>query len=141
MGLRAHAFIDGFNLYHAVANSGRSSLKWLDLWALCEVFAPGPHCNLEKVIYFSAFATWRPGSYRRHQEYVSALRCVGVTTFISRFKLKDRSCHHCGHRWMGHEEKESDVALGVNLVAGALRDEYDRALLISNDSDPVPARL
>lgn len=36
-------------------------------------------------------------------------------------------------------EKGVDVKIAIDLVVGALKDEYDRAILISSDSDLVPA--
>ena len=55
--MRVSAFIDGFNLYHAVDATGMHHLKWLDLRALCEKFAPRPDYDLRTVYYFSAYAT------------------------------------------------------------------------------------
>jgi hypothetical protein len=40
--MRVSAFIDGFNLYHALDSTGKHHLKWLDLRALCLAFAPAP---------------------------------------------------------------------------------------------------
>ena len=35
---RAVAFIDGFNLYHAICALEANHLKWVDLWALFYYF-------------------------------------------------------------------------------------------------------
>ena len=43
---------------------------------LCRRLQP---LSLVEVFYFSAYATWRPNSYRRHREYVRALQATGVT--------------------------------------------------------------
>ncbi len=137
--MRVSAFVDGFNLYHAIDDLGAHHLKWVNLRKLCEIFAPPPVYDLEEVLYFSAFATWRPQSYRRHREYVKALEASGVTAVMGRFKEKDRSCVNCGNTWIDHEEKETDVNIGIHLLDRASRDLYDRALLISGDSDLVPA--
>lgn len=40
---------------------------------------------------------------------------------------------------MGHEEKETDVNIALELLDLASQDAYDRALLVSNDSDLAPA--
>jgi len=91
------------------------------------------------VHYFTAYATWIPGSVGRHREYIAALRHVGVRCVIGHFKEKHRKCNSCGATWIGHEEKETDVAIAVKLVADAFTTEYDRALIISADSDLGPA--
>lgn len=136
---RVAAFVDGFNLYHAINDTGADHLKWLDLRKLCENFAPLPQWRLEQVFYFSAYATWLPGPYARHRDFVQALGCTGVTPIMGQFKEKGRSCHQCGSRWRDHEEKETDVNIALWMLRTAVEDRYDRALLISGDSDLTPA--
>jgi len=136
---RVVAYVDGFNLYHAIADRGDDHLKWLNLRRLCEAFAPRPTNNLVTIKYFSAFATWLADPYRRHQIYTSALAGVGVTCLMGQFKQKPAQCKRCGARWTRHEEKESDVALGVELVRDAFLDLYDKALIVTADADVTPA--
>lgn len=136
---RVAAFIDGFNLYHAIDELGRDEFKWLDLVALCRHFAPRPAFRLVDVYYFSAFATWLPEQYHRHRVYCSALRATGVHVVLGNFKEKPRYCRNCGVRWKDHEEKESDVSIAIHMIRAALRDECDRVLLITRDSDLAPA--
>jgi hypothetical protein len=137
--IRVTAFVDGFNFYHAIDSLGLHHLKWVNLRSLCEQFAPHPQFELTDVLYFSAFATWRPDPYKRHREYLKALKQAEVTPVMGRFKPKDRSCFKCGHTWQDHEEKETDVNIALQMVRGAFADLYDRALLVSGDSDLVPA--
>ena len=113
---RAVAFIDGFNLYHALHDLKQPHLKWLDLWQLCERFT-GSKLQLHKVLYFSAFAAWRPDPYKRHRGYVQALRHVGIEPIMGHFKAKDRGCLSCGARWIAHEEKETDVNIALHLLS------------------------
>jgi len=137
--VRVAAYIDGFNLYHAICAGNQPHLKWLNLRALCEAFAPTPQHRIVLLRYFSAFATWLPGPYRRHQVYASALRATGVECIMGRFKEKPTRCRRCKARWTAHEEKESDVALGAHLVADAFRDVFDTALVVTADNDVCPA--
>jgi uncharacterized LabA/DUF88 family protein len=137
--MRVSAFIDGFNLYHALDGTGRHYLKWLDLRALCLAFAPAPQHALGSVYYFSAYATWRANAYARHRAFIAALRARGVEPVIGLFKEKDRACRACGSHWLDHEEKETDVNIALHLLRDAQQDRYDRALLISGDSDLAPA--
>ena len=69
----------------------------------------------------------------------SALRANGVTAILGRFKEKDQRCPKCGNRWKGHEEKETDVNLALALLDLARLDQYDRAFVVSRDSDLAPA--
>jgi hypothetical protein len=61
--IRVAAFVDGFNLYHALRDLKLDHLK-----------------------------TWQPDSYRRHREYVRALQAIGVKVVMGRFKGEDRRC-------------------------------------------------
>ena len=137
--MRVSAFVDGFNFYHAVHDLGQPHLKWVNIRALCEAFAPTPQFILGPIYYFSAYATWRVDAYARHREYVRALSSAGVTPIMAKFKAKYRTCRSCGSRWTDHEEKETDVNIATHLLLEAVRDSYDRVLLITGDSDIAPA--
>lgn len=132
------AFIDGFNLYHAIHDCGRNHWKWLNLRSLCSIFAPEPQYNLNRIYYFSAYATWRPNAYKRHREYVKALEAVGVTPIMGNFKAKSRTCFTCNSTWVDHEEKETDVNLAIYLLKESYQDNFGRALILTGDSDLTP---
>lgn len=151
---RAVAFIDGFNVYHYLANNF-PKMKWLDYWKLALCHIP-QYATLIGVHYFSAYATWNQRKTERHQDYVEALESVGVTPHINHFvnrrhefivedpnatrvwdtvdgQKKGRLIH--GYRY---EEKQTDVGIATTIIAMASRDEFDIALLISGDTDFVP---
>ena len=129
---RAIAYIDGFNLYHAIDDLRRPHLKWVNLWQLCADLLRKNE-SLEAIHYFSAYATWKPDAMARHHEYTKALAYAGVTTHMARFKEKPRSCKTCGARWMGHEEKETDVQIALSIV----RDAFAHALDRRSSSAPI----
>jgi len=136
---RIACFVDGFNLYHALARLRRPHLKWLDLAALMQKYIRPRSQRMERIYHFSAFADWLPAARRRHHAYVAALEARGVTVVMGKFKSKDRWCPRCARSWRGHEEKETDVNLAIGMLDGAYRDEFEHALLVSRDSDLVPA--
>jgi uncharacterized LabA/DUF88 family protein len=136
---RVIAYVDGFNLYHAIDALGKPHLKWGNLRDLAASIC-GPDETLVQVYYFTALATWRsPAAIGRHREYIKALKHAGVTCVVGHFKEKHRKCLKCGAAWIAHEEKETDVAIATNLIADAFQDRFDRALIISADSDLTPA--
>lgn len=139
MAKRVVAFVDGFNLYHAIDALGQRHLKWVDLRSLARWFALPPEYSLDRVLYFTAYATWLKPAWARHRAYTDALTACDVEVVLSKFKKKERRCPACSNRYQGHEEKETDVSIGAHLVDLAYQDEYDRALLISGDSDICPA--
>ena len=132
---RVNVYIDGFNLYHAIDELEEEYLKWVDLYALSQSIL-NKYQILGEVKYFSAFATWRPDSYKIHRDYVAALEMQGVKAIMGRFKEKRIKCKAvCGEVFLTHEEKETDVNIGAHLIADALQDKFDTALVISADTD------
>jgi hypothetical protein len=103
---RVIAYVDGFNLYHAIDDLNKPHLKWVDLWQLAAGIC-GKGETLTQVYYFTAIPTWRPADViGRYREYIKALTHVGVSCAIGHFKQKHRECRSCGATWIGHEEKE-----------------------------------
>jgi uncharacterized LabA/DUF88 family protein len=134
---RVNVYIDGFNLYHAIDDLNDDTLKWLDVYSLSQNIL-NKYQVLNKVKYFSAYATWRPDSYKRHRDYVAALETRGVHAIMGRFKEKRLKCKAvCGKEFITHEEKETDVNIGAHLIADALQNTFDTALIISADTDLV----
>ena len=131
---RVSVYIDGFNLYHAIDALNENHLKWLDLWKLSETLVrPGEVVTCVK--YFSVYAPWREDIYRRHQTYVAALKARNVQFVEGKFKSKPVRCRRCQLPYTTHEEKETDVNIGVHLMADALKGRFDRALVVSADTD------
>lgn len=137
---RVACFIDGLNFYHAISALNRPELQWADLKTLSKVFLKSHSEELSQVFYFFAYAEHVSESSQKCQKaYVHALELTGVTTVSGHFKEKNRRCPSCSHRWVGHEEKETDVNIALFLLDLAYQNAFDRALLISNDSDLAPA--
>ena len=132
-------FIDGFNLYHAIKSLRANHLKWLDLRTLCQNFAPASQYTIENIFYFTACAKWLPDAHHRHKVYLQALKSTGVEPVLGKFKEKDRGCKQCNCTWKAHEEKETDVNIAIHILDQAYQDKFDRAVIISADSDFSPA--
>jgi hypothetical protein len=132
------AYVDGFNLYHGMHQArGRRGL-WLDLESLCtSLLRPGQ--ELTGLHYFTALVDG-PGRPRQ-QAYLDALSAHGRVTqvHVGRFQTTTHECRSCGSRRRAHEEKESDVSFGVQLVEDAALRRYRVALLVTADSDMLPA--
>ena len=134
---RVIVYVDGFNLYHAIDGLRQPHLKWVNLHALGQELLRKNE-TLVVVKYFSAYATWKPAQYARHRQYTKALEHAGVSVNMSKFKKKDRTCLRCNIKWTEHEEKETDVKVAISLVADAYEDAFDRAIVVSADSDLAP---
>jgi len=145
---RVLCLIDGFNLYHSLRDCERDTgarVRWLDLRSLCSSLLhalPGD-CTLGEVVYFSALAHHielsRPGTIVRHQQYIDVLRASGVTIRLGHFKRRRVVCPVCRAARDRYEEKETDVAIASRLLAPESRERFDLALIVTGDTDLVPA--
>lgn len=141
--------VDGFNLYHSLrsASKGRNPVpaRWLNLRALCEshLHVIGGGATLSSIFYFSAIAKHlearKPGVVGRHEDYAEALRGSGIVVEFARFLPKDVHCPHCRQAFVKHEEKQTDVALGVKILELALEGKTETIVVVSGDSDLIPA--
>lgn len=157
--MRISAYIDGYNLYHAIddlciersqdgqiiARHDKQFLKWLDLKKLALRYVKTEQGQeLSNIYYFSALATHISESkVKRHKTYISALNQRGVSFVEGQFK-------YVGQKWIkrddgmfmqkeSYEEKESDVNIAIHIVKDAICKLVDKAIIITNDSDIAPA--
>jgi uncharacterized LabA/DUF88 family protein len=124
---RAALYVDGFNLYHPLHETGQPHLKWLDLWKLGERFCAKAKAQLVKVVFCTAVPDEPAEKRDRHNTYNRALQGAGVTI------LK-------GHHVYDPEndkrtEKQSDINLALSLMFDAQDDAFDYAFLLTADSD------
>ena len=93
----------------------------------------------KKIYYFSAYAGWKPERKKLHKKYVKILKNSGVEIILGKFKEKDRYCKLCEETSKTHEEKQTDVNIALHLLRDAYKNTYDKAILVSQDSDLCPA--
>ncbi len=146
--IRVMCFVDGFNLYHSIKEMhlkfpglkerDTRKYKWLDLKRLAEMFVH-PAETLTDIFYFSAYAFWKPASFAKHRTYVKALESTGVKAVFSNFREIKPRCNLCHRLYVTHIEKQTDVKMAAYLIEHAVRDAYDKALIITVDSDLAPA--
>lgn len=135
---RVAVFIDGFNLYYGLHSKHGRKYLWLDLCQLAKSLLK-PDQKLVSVHYFTARVRNDPTGAANQGQYLGALRATGVHVVEGRFQENSRKCRTCGSTWRSYEEKESDVNLCVYLMEAARLNEFDVALIVSGDSDMVPA--
>lgn len=105
-------------------------LKWVNLRALCQHFCDEGDI-LDKVYYFTSYAKHiKGGGTKRHKTYIDDfLKDFGVEAtfgFFNTFEGKTT-------------EKQTDVNLALQLFEDAIKDKYDKAILLSADTDFIPA--
>jgi uncharacterized LabA/DUF88 family protein len=130
-------YIDGFNLYHASAAYDDPRLKWLNFKTLAESFCRKNE-YLNDVYFFTAVATWNREKEIRHRNFIKAQKSIGVRVIESKFAKTKKFCIADDKYCKQYEEKQTDVAIAVTLMADAVRNRMKRAILITADSDQVP---
>ena len=132
--------IDGFNLYHALDYRREyHKYKWVNLAKLSQCFVTDKKDSLEGVYYFTTLATWDPGKVARHRLFITAQETEGIKVVYGEFKRKDRFCPLCRKHFRAVEEKQTDVNIAIYLFRLAVSDSYDKAIIISGDTDLTPA--
>jgi len=142
---RVIAYIDGFNLFYSSLKG--TKFKWLDVWSLCSSFLR-PNQELVKVKYFSAHigaVCSNPDKPFRQKIYLEALQTnpklevkLGYfsTHTVKMLKADDfKNGKITPVEVIKTEEKGTDVNLAVQMAVDAVRNEFDYAMLFSNDSD------
>ncbi len=138
-------YVDGFNLYYGCLKG--SSHRWLDLRALAAHV--GPKGATITVKYYTANISSPPGdpsAPTRQQIYHRALRATNVDIILGKFLSNTvrMPTVPLGIRVpvLKTEEKGTDVNIAAHLVRDAFRGDFDRAILITNDSDLIePVRI
>ena len=138
-------FVDGFNLYHALDRAQGApdphryrKFKWLSLTKLANCFITKKD-QIAGIEYFTTLATWDPGKVARHRLYIKAQEEEGVRVVYGEFKRKDKRCALCKKIFQSVEEKQTDVNIALRLFQLAVEGRYDKAIIVSGDTDLIPA--
>jgi len=132
-------FIDGFNLYHAI-NASRKyhKYKWLNLSKLANLYITKNE-KIVDILYFTALATWNQDKVKKHKLFIRANELNGVHVIYGEFKKRDKFCNLCKKKYQTFEEKQTDVNIALQLFKLSIENKYDKAIIISGDSDLIPS--
>ncbi len=136
-------YVDGINLHYGALQG--TPYKWLDLRALSRLLLPGDRVN--RIRYFTArVATPRDQTRaQRQQTYIRALETLPRLTVHYAATRFDRLQLPVAGRpdelvsVTRTSAKGADVHLAALLLADGFRGDYEVAVVVSNDSDLVPA--
>lgn len=137
---RSIVYIDGFNLYYGALRG--TPHKWLNLQRYFTSLRTDD--DLQQIHYFTALIS---GPTQTNQLiYLKALATLPLVNIIlGKFKAKHVRCGvlNCtfsgDRRFRTMEEKRTDVHIAVRMLDDAYQDQADRFILVSGDSDLVPA--
>lgn len=119
---RADVFIDGSNFAIACRQlTGR----YVSIKALARLVAKRSGLQLGSIFYYDSPSPTL-GVQRGKQRFWEDLRKAGINLHVGRLEPNGNGTHR---------EKECDVAIAVDMVTRACDGLYDRAILISGDTD------
>ena len=137
---RTSIYIDGFNVYRGAIEG--TAHKWLNIQKFFELLRPDD--DIVAINYFTSVMVGQQGD--RQQEYLRALATLPkLRIFLGKYKTKRvlcnvRLCTHAGDRMIVKwEEKRTDVNIAIRILDDAYQDVSDNIVLVSGDSDLVPA--
>jgi len=139
--LRANVYVDGFNLYRGALKG--TAFKWLNLETYFDRIRT--HDTIQQVHYFTAVVASGVEKQNRQKIYLQALAALPrVNVVEGNYKKKTvvctvRDCHHHNRLFSVPEEKRTDVNIALQMLDDAYRDLCDLFVLVSGDSDLVPA--
>ena len=104
----------------------------------------GGEAEFYKVFYFTAIADYLNDSnvVKRHEDYIKCLESKGIIVCRGRFKEKTRHCPRCNADYIGHEEKETDIAISSKLLELLYSNDHqhcDGFCIVTGDTDLIPA--
>lgn len=128
---RVIAYVDGYNLYWGMLDNEWRKYLWLDLTSLCEKLMR-PYQKLVAVRYHTAISKENAEQKDRQNRFLSANSLnPKFKIYYGQFKKPPNRNYFV--------EKETDVRIAVNMIRDVIYNNCDRTMLISADSDLVPA--
>ena len=129
---RVFIIIDGSNFYHRLKELKLTNLLSFDYEKFSQ-FLLGKRSAVAKKYYIGAIREERNNSKSKElmigqQKLTGKLQKYGWQTEFGHMLKTD-----------GYHEKGVDVLMAVDLLAGAYEDLYDTAVLVSSDTDLIPA--
>ena len=136
---KVNVYIDGLNLYYGALRN--SPYRWLDLGKLSRGLLKT--CDeVQRIRYFTALVNDAvdPTVLQRHKTYIRALGSIaGLTVHYGSFVTHARTMLRTDGAGMVEvfrtDEKGSDVNLASHLLLDACAGDFEKALVVSNDSD------
>lgn len=136
---RVIVYVDGFNFYYGLKKSSHwKRYYWLDVVRLFQAFLK-PNQELVAVKYFSARPDNPDANVRQWLFFQANRENPKFQLILGTYLRKSLTCRNCGYTIHTHEEKETDVRIATQIVVDAYERNFDIAIVVSADSDMVPA--
>ena len=144
--LRAITFIDGQNLFHAVREAFGYSYPNYDVKKLSEIIVSQEGWDLKQVRFYTGIPTAQhmPQWHRFWSNKLAAMGRQDIKIFKRHLKERHKTIKLQGmpevpdgteYSFVDSDEKGIDVRIAIDAIRLAYEDEYDVALIFSQDQD------
>lgn len=137
---RAVAFVDGQNLYHSARAAFGYTYPNYDVAALAGAVCAARNWQLTQTRFYTGVPD--PADNARWNAFWAAkllrMSRQGVYTFTRSLRYRNQVVNLPGggqHAFLAAEEKGIDVRIAIDVIRMAHRNEYDVALVFSQDQD------
>ena len=132
---RVIVYIDGFNLYFGLKEKNWKRYYWLNLQKLAKALLKEDQ-KLIVTKYFTSRVSFPPDKVKRQTTFIEALETLKkFKIYYGHYRPNDIECYKCGNIIPKPNEKMTDVNIAVEMLTDAFEGRFDRAILISADSD------
>lgn len=138
--MKTNVYVDGFNFYYGAVKG--TPYKWLNIAALCHLLLPND--MIWRIKYFTAPVHPRPQDPDQRVRQETYLRALGtipnLEIILGTFHTHEITMPLANQpgkfaRVIKTEEKGSDVNIATHLLMDGFRNDFELAVVISNDSD------
>ena len=134
---RVVAYIDGFNLYYGLRSKNWRRFYWLNIQLMARNLLKADQALLNTK-YFTSIVSRPVDKHKRQAVFLEALQTLSnLEIYYGHYLSESIVCRKCGHTYVTHHEKMTDVNISIELMTDAHQDNFDVALLVSADSDLV----
>ena len=145
--MKTIVYVNGFNLYYGALKG--TAYRWLNVVEMCRQLLPRD--QIVGLKYFTALVNPRPNDTDqrlRQESYLRALATIpNWSVVLGYFLTHEVKMPLAGPKGgfatvIKPEEKGSDVNIATHLLVDGLKNNYELAVVVSNDSDlALPIRF
>ena len=132
---RVIVYIDGFNFYFGLKTKRWKRYYWLNMQKLAANLLREKQ-ELVATKYFTSRISGPPDKVKRQSTFIEALETLDdFQVYYGHYLINTIECQRCGNIFPKPNEKMTDVNIAVEMLTDAFQDKFDKAILISADSD------
>jgi uncharacterized LabA/DUF88 family protein len=137
---RAIVFVDGQNLFYGAREAFGYHYPNYDILKLAQLVCQPQHWNLAQVRFYTGVPDPAddPSKSRFWSNKLASMGRQGIVVYSRALRYRNKTVKIAGgatHTFLHGEEKGIDVRIALDVIGMAVRNEYDVAVVFSQDQD------